>query len=140
LVGLKLERSLGSLKFGVDGSVVSATRSGSVCSACGEVFDAPLLAMVFSDYLVEEYYACPRCLSKVRSVERREPAEVEVAEEEVDSLGSGLEMEVEDAMKEFAVEEAGGCQHHLGYLKQRTKNTPIPEECLTCSKMIECMY
>lgn len=135
-----MERNLSSLKFGVESSVLSAARAGSVCSACGEVFDAPLLAMVFSDYLVEEYYACPRCLSKVRDVERRDEVEVDVAEEEADSLGSGLGMEVKDAMKEVAVEEAGGCGHHLGYLKQRPKNTPIPEECLTCSKMIECMY
>lgn len=129
---------MGSLKFGVDNSVFSPTRSGSMCSACGEMFNAPLLAMVFSDYLVEEYYACPRCLSKVRSVERREP--VEVAEEEAESLESGLGMKVEDAMKDVAMEETGGCGHHLGYLRQRPKNTPIPEECLTCSKMIECMY
>ena len=41
---------------------------------------------------------------------------------------------------EGAVGEVAGCAHHLGYLKRRPKNTPIPEECLTCSKMIECMY
>jgi len=126
-----VERSLGSLKFEVGGSVVSASRAGSVCSACGEMFDAPLLAMVFSDYLVEEYYACPKCLSKVRSVERREQVEFDDVGEEANSLG----MEVEDA-----VAEEVGCAHHLGYLKSRPKNTSIPEECLTCSKMIECMY
>jgi hypothetical protein len=95
------------------------------------MFDAPLLAMVFSDYLVEEYYACPKCLSKVRSVERREQVEFDDVGEEANSLG----MEVEDA-----VAEEVGCAHHLGYLKSRPKNTSIPEECLTCSKMIECMY
>jgi DNA-directed RNA polymerase subunit RPC12/RpoP len=126
-----MERSLSSLKLEVGGSVVSSARAGSVCSACGEEFDAPLLAMVFSDYLVEEYYACPKCLSKVRSVERREQVEVDEAEEEASSLG----MPVEEP-----VGEAVGCEHHLGFLKSRPKNTPIPEECLTCSKMIECMY
>ena len=128
-----MERSLSSLKLEVGGSVVSSVRAGSVCSACGEEFDAPLLAMVFSDYLVEEYYACPKCLSKVRSVERQEEqVEVDEAEEEeANSLGMPIEEPSGDAM---------GCMHHLGFLKSRPKSTPIPEECLTCSKMIECMY
>jgi hypothetical protein len=129
--GLKMERSLSSLKFEVSDPAVSATHTGSVCNACGEMFATPLLAMVFSDYLVEEYYACPKCLSKVRSVERREQAKVEDVAKEDNSLG----IEVEDA-----VAEETGCAHHLGYLKSRPKNTSIPEECLTCSKMIECMY
>jgi DNA-directed RNA polymerase subunit RPC12/RpoP len=127
----EMERNVGSLKFEVESAMLSATNAASSrCSACGELFDKPLLAMVFSDSLVEEYYACPRCLSKVRGFERRD--EVEVAEEAEDA--SGLEL--------GAVSEAAGvgCAHHLGYLKQRPKNTPIPEECLTCSKMIECMY
>jgi DNA-directed RNA polymerase subunit RPC12/RpoP len=115
-----MERSFGSLKFGV---------GGSVCSTCGKVFETPLLAMVFSDYMVEEYYACPKCLSKVRDIKRREPVEVDVAETE--SAGMAVE---------GGVEEVAGCAHHLGFLKVRPKNTPIPEECLTCSKMIECMY
>jgi hypothetical protein len=31
------------------------------------------------------------------------------------------------------------CGHFPGYLGKRSKDMPIPEECLTCSKMIECM-
>jgi hypothetical protein len=32
------------------------------------------------------------------------------------------------------------CQHFLGYLKRRPKDTPIPDECLTCGRMVECLY
>jgi DNA-directed RNA polymerase subunit RPC12/RpoP len=128
---VKMERNVTSLKYGIEGPVLSATHGGSRCGACGEEFETPLLAMVFSDSLVEEYYACPTCLSKVGSVGRQKDFEVEEAEEEEKSL----ETEVEDTG-----EETAGCMHHLGYLKRRPKNTPIPEECLTCSKMIECMY
>jgi DNA-directed RNA polymerase subunit RPC12/RpoP len=130
-----MERNLSSLKFEVEDSMLSTVHASSTCSACGEVFEAPLLAMVFSDYLVEEYYACPKCLSKVRSVEHRESFEVDDAgdhaEEEVSALNSQAEEAVADSV---------GCAHHLGFLKVRPKSTPIPEECLTCSKMIECMY
>ena len=31
------------------------------------------------------------------------------------------------------------CNHFLGYMRKRAKDMPIPDECLTCSRMIECM-
>ena len=31
------------------------------------------------------------------------------------------------------------CPHYLGYLKERAKNTPIPDECLTCPEVTKCM-
>jgi len=127
--------------------------SGSTCNACGEPFESPLLAMVFNDSVVEEYYACPNCLSKVASI--RHKPEVEAVEEaetvdDVDDVADGVESveaEIADEIVEPGasvgeVEGGGevGCLHELGYLKRRPKNTPIPEECLTCSKMIDCMY
>ncbi len=35
--------------------------------------------------------------------------------------------------------EEGKCPYHFGYLKEKPKEMPIPEECLTCPKMLECM-
>ena len=37
-------------------------------------------------------------------------------------------------------EEKGSssCPHAFGYLFQQPKSVPIPEECLTCQKMLEC--
>ena len=32
-----------------------------------------------------------------------------------------------------------GCPHHFGYLGEHPKNTPIPNECLTCIKIMECL-
>lgn len=34
---------------------------------------------------------------------------------------------------------SSGCPHHFGYLATRLKNTPIPQECLTCQKLLECI-
>ena len=128
-----MERNISSLKFGIENPTLSATQARSRCSTCGEEYETPLLAMVSSGLLVEEYYACPKCLSKVGSVERQKSVEVDEAEEEgVEE--EPLKMEVKDTL-----EENVACMHSLGYLKRRPKNTPIPEECLTCSKMIECM-
>jgi len=35
--------------------------------------------------------------------------------------------------------DPSGCPHHFGYLANRPKNAPVPQECLTCPKMLECI-
>jgi hypothetical protein len=35
--------------------------------------------------------------------------------------------------------QPSGCPHYYGYLGQHPKNTPIPNECLTCIKIMECL-
>jgi len=32
------------------------------------------------------------------------------------------------------------CPHHFGYLKKLGKNVAIPDECLSCSRMMTCRY
>ena len=127
-----MERSISSLRFESENNALLETHVSSRCDTCGEEFETPLFAVVSSGYLKEEYYACPRCLSRVRGVDRQKPVEADEAEEEDDDQSG--EVEVEDKMEEAVV-----CAHHLGYLKRRPKNTPIPEECLTCTKMIDCI-
>jgi hypothetical protein len=48
---------------------------------------------------------------------------------------------VENPEKAGLEKEKGNadCQHFLGYLKKRPKGKSVPDECLTCNKMIECM-
>jgi hypothetical protein len=33
-----------------------------------------------------------------------------------------------------------GCSHVYGYLASRPKNFPIPQECLFCFNVIDCLY
>jgi DNA-directed RNA polymerase subunit RPC12/RpoP len=109
------------------------TEETSVCANCGEEFQQPLLAELHSGSIIEEYYACPRCLTKVGEVdhERRTAAE-EAEEEEIPvEAPAGAEVKIEEAQQ--------GCAYYLGYLKKREKGSPIPEGCFTCPKMIECI-
>src|SRR3990170_5415089 len=32
------------------------------------------------------------------------------------------------------------CQHRFGFLGQRPKGTDFPDECLTCEKILDCMF
>jgi hypothetical protein len=34
---------------------------------------------------------------------------------------------------------SSGCPYHFGYLKEHPKHTPIPNECLTCTRIMECL-
>ena len=31
------------------------------------------------------------------------------------------------------------CPHHFGYLADLPKNAPFPEECLLCTRVVECI-
>jgi len=98
------------------------------CEECGEEFQKPILATVSSGLIAKEYYACPRCLSKVNDAENSEDKEEEEKPENKEDLNI-MDKSEEDI----------SCGHELGYLKKRPKGMPIPEECLVCDKMIECL-
>jgi DNA-directed RNA polymerase subunit RPC12/RpoP len=101
---------------------------GFKCNECGGTFQKPLRAIDSSKGNVEEYYACPRCMTKV-DYRKAQPSIAKV---------SGISVEE----REKAPEKPEGdlaCSHSLGYLRKRAKDMPIPDECLTCNRMIECM-
>lgn len=127
-----MERNLSPLRFDSDSHKFPEIHENSRCDTCGEEFEQPLFAVVSSGYLTEEYCACPRCLSKVGGVESPKNVETDKAEDD-QSQETEVKIEV-DRMEETVV-----CPYYLGYLKKRQKNSPIPEGCLTCNKIIECM-
>jgi len=91
------------------------------CDKCGGTFQNPILATISCSGKVQTYYACPRCMTRINK-------------EHTETTKS------KSVIKKPSVKlENAQCRHSLGYLKKRPKNTPIPDECLTCRKMIECM-
>jgi hypothetical protein len=100
---------------------------------------------------LETYYACPYCFSKVDEVEEPEPYEAENKmehllevreggyemptgeENAMKSLKSGTQKELRTAATEM------NCPHQVGYLKNRAKDQPVPDTCLTCPKILQCM-
>ena len=98
------------------------------CQECGKEFETPLLAQISSNGFVQQtYYACPRCLTKVPEA-RKQRSERNEPPTAFKELRPGTKPA-----------ENASCQHFFGYLKQRPKDTAIPEDCLVCDKMIECM-
>jgi DNA-directed RNA polymerase subunit RPC12/RpoP len=104
-------------------------RSDFRCGECGEEFHQPLLAKISSSGSVRTYYACPRCLTKVAEDRRQQSGRAEETPISLRDLKKA-------SMKS---EEGVSCQHFFGYLGKRPKDTSIPEDCLVCERMIECM-
>jgi DNA-directed RNA polymerase subunit RPC12/RpoP len=98
------------------------------CNTCGQTFQKPVFAAISAGTQKEEYYACPRCLSRIEEY-------IDIASEEQESQSAPL-----PSQKQSMEVLPENCSHHFGYLKKRRKDEPFPEECLTCKKMIECIY
>jgi DNA-directed RNA polymerase subunit RPC12/RpoP len=123
-----MEKSTNTWKISMEDRHSHESGADFKCGECGEEFEKPLVAKLSSLGNVRTYYACPRCLTQVQEVKTRR---------EERSEESSLEKEPKRI--EVKSEEKANCQHFLGYLKRRPKNTSVPEDCLTCEKMVECM-
>jgi DNA-directed RNA polymerase subunit RPC12/RpoP len=128
-----MEKTLGSLKLDDEHYLVKVGQTSFKCTGCNGTFQKPILATVSSHGYAKTYYACPRCLSKIGDV--KQPKDEEDEKWEGSSVTIGKVKKISVAKNEDNVE----CKHFLGYLKKRSKDAPIPDECLTCDKMIECM-
>ena len=98
------------------------------CGGCGKSYRKPILATVSSSGHVQTYQACPHCMTKVRGTNPPKSENIKAA------------ILSKTTSTQTAPELEGKCGHFFGYLNKRTKGTPVPEHCLTCEKMVECLY
>lgn len=104
------------------------------CEACGRGFENPIRLTNLSATPMQTYNACPFCFSRL---------DENVVTEELDNLKMSTLKDSNTALgknqKNIKSPEPTKCPHYFGYLKKRPKNTPVPEACLTCEKMIQCV-
>ena len=105
------------------------SRTGLTCEGCGKTFQNPILATVLTGGHKKKYYACPRCMTQVQDVKPSEKRE-----------GKHQASTMEQSTLTTGTESTGSCGHFFGYLKKRDRQTAIPEECLTCAEMVECLF
>lgn len=119
---------------------------------CQREIEEPILLNSLSKKPVEQYYACPHCFMKLDvDIEDSQPLkEEEKTEEKLEVVPLEKEEEKKEEEKKEKEEPAviplkkeekgpSGCHHDLGYLARRPKDVPIPQECLVCSKIVDCM-
>ena len=106
---------------------------GFVCpnASCRKIFTRPIEATNVQ-VSSEPYKACPYCLTKITGdpeVISNIPLKEETPPEPVS----------EPAGQKEEIASSPGCKKHFGFLSERAANVPIPDECLTCSEVVQCM-
>jgi hypothetical protein len=139
LTRLDVERSFSN----VSDEVISES-DGYTCPSdrCGRVFSEPLRLTDLSHRPHEEtYYACPFCFSRVdvnEILKNPESPDLKPHIGPVLSASPSKNMRSEKISdeKKMTVSE---CPQKFGYLKDRSKGAEIPDKCLTCAKILQCM-
>ena len=78
-------------------------------NACGKVFAKPLKTINLQRSSKEHYCACPYCLTEITVID------------------------TQNKMK------APNCTHYFGYMSIQEHKNQMPEECMLCSQIMECM-
>jgi len=107
--------------------------------SCGKAFTSPLRTENLGSKNPHSYDACPYCLTEI-VVE----ASSLVDEEEQKSETEGIQPE--QTSKQLTQEKPATpsvatekCSHQLGYLSKRSPKEKIPEECMMCANIVQCM-
>jgi hypothetical protein len=95
--------------------------------SCQQTFTVPLETLNVQANPTEPYYACPYCLTKLRepTLKIQKPTISEPVPQKNKNADDG--------------EKPEACKFHLGYLSERVQKEQIPEECLLCKSIVECM-
>jgi len=107
-----------------------------VYERCGKSFNAPVRLTDLSHRPRSETYdACPYCFSKMDESEHDDSHELKLMK------ADGYETTTSDNPKKHAARENTDieCPYHVGYLKKRSKDESVPDSCLTCPKILQCM-
>jgi hypothetical protein len=101
---------------------------GYVCSnaSCRKVFAKPLKATNLQQENAEPYDACPFCLTEISS-------------EEESSQQATAKTGLQDTNARPLADGSSQCKNHFGYLSQQGSKKQIPDECMVCKDVVQCM-
>ena len=123
---------------------------------CRKIFQKPIVLTDLSQTAPRLYSACPHCgfdlemaspsavgkKTKMTSRIPRSPEESVVAIKTSKPETSIEPMEISEKPKAASPEPLQArppkCSHFFGYLRKIPRSTQMPDECLSCPKMVEC--
>lgn len=127
----------------------------SICPnpKCRRNIEEPILLTNLSFTPPEHYDACPHCFAKLVSetmINQEEANDKQVAtplkntilekdEEPSSPVVKKVEKMVLASNEPKEKKNEKSCPQDFGYLADRPKDTPIPQECLLCPRMVDCM-
>ncbi len=115
--------------------VLTAEKKPFTCQnpSCKTTFAVPLKTLNLKDNPAEPYYACPFCLTEIEEV----PLKGQLVQKPLEKTEKKEQHGKHASNK--GTEKPLPCEFHLGYLSERPQNTDIPEDCLVCRSIVECM-
>ncbi len=102
--------------------------------SCKRTIITPLKTLNLQENPTEPYYACPFCLTRIENAEIGQELIVEKHPEK--------HPEPERNTKQKTVKndiKPSICRFHRGYLSERSQKEQIPEDCLLCKDIVDCM-
>ena len=107
-------------------------------SSCGKVFASPLKTQNLGLKNAKPYDACPYCLTEI-PVATITATEEELPKQELKLPGIEREAPLIVEEKPEVSSKVQGCDHHFGYLSKRSSKEKIPEDCMMCRNIVQCM-
>jgi hypothetical protein len=105
---------------------------------CGRFFSKPLMAVNLRSEERERYPACPYCLTEITAKRPSSLGEVSLSEEE--NVITDAEKTAKPVEEKSSESQAKGqCPYHFGYLGERLNKDQMPEECMVCENILDCM-
>ena len=106
--------------------------------SCRKTFNSPLKTLNLQQNPQEPYSSCPYCLTKIKMIETPLKTEEKVKESllEVKPKSTKTDLDIKDGNNS---QKPSACKYHLGHLSERTSKTQIPDDCLVCKDIVECM-
>ena len=99
--------------------------------SCKKTFTTPLKTLNLQENPSEPYFACPVCLTKAE--------EVTPKIKETPPLKTPVQESPQKQASTKKSEKPFSCGFHLGYLSERVQKEQIPDDCLVCPKIVDCM-
>lgn len=103
--------------------------------SCKRTFTTPLKTLNLQESPTEPYYACPFCLTRI------EQATLITQDKFADKVEQKSQtIETQEKPKRVKESETPStCKYHLGYLSEREQKDKIPDECILCKNIVDCM-
>ncbi|MGB9675810.1 MAG: hypothetical protein ACPL0C_01305 [Candidatus Bathyarchaeales archaeon] len=109
--------------------------------SCGRVFTKPIKAENLS-LKNGTYDACPYCLTEITVEKSILITEETEKEKPTPLIEKSVKQEAQPTLERVhseTITKPDTCAHHFGYLSQRSTKEKIPEECMMCEKIVQCM-
>ncbi len=115
--------------------------SGFTCPnpSCGKVFAKPLKAVNLQSQTPQQYEACPYCLTEIPADEKPAVAGDGLKKKKRKTHEKKAKPQVIEEKPVETPESPTECQHHFGYLGERSSKEKIPDECMMCKDIVQCM-